>query len=82
MYKSEQLTLVRQSAKDFAERYIRPHVMEWDEAQTFPIELMRQLGEQGFLGVLVPEQYGGAGLSYQEYVSVIDEISQVCGSIG
>jgi alkylation response protein AidB-like acyl-CoA dehydrogenase len=82
MYKSEQLTLVRQSARDFAERFIRPHVMEWDEAQTFPIELMRQLGEQGFLGVLVPEQYGGAGLGYQEYVSVIDEIAQVCGSIG
>jgi alkylation response protein AidB-like acyl-CoA dehydrogenase len=82
MYKSEQLTLVRQSAQDFAERFIRPHVMEWDEAQTFPIDLMRNMGEHGFLGVLVPEQYGGAGLSYQEYVSVIDEIAQVCGSIG
>jgi alkylation response protein AidB-like acyl-CoA dehydrogenase len=82
MYKSEQLTLVRQSAQDFAERFIRPHVMEWDEAQTFPIELMRNMGEHGFLGVLVPEQYGGAGLTYQEYVSVIDEIAQVCGSIG
>lgn len=82
MYKSEQLTLVRQSAKEFAERKIRPHVMEWDEAQIFPIDLMKQLGEQGFLGVLVPEEYGGAGLGYHEYVSVIDEIAQVCGSIG
>jgi len=82
MYKSEQLTLVRQSAKEFAERKIRPHVMEWDEAQIFPIDLMKQLGEQGFLGVLVPEEYGGAGLGYHEYVAVIDEIAQVCGSIG
>lgn len=82
MYKSEQLTLVRQSAKEFAERKIRPHVMEWDEAQIFPIDLMKQLGEQGFLGVLVPEEYGGVGLGYHEYVAVIDEIAQVCGSIG
>ncbi|MEA5260375.1 acyl-CoA dehydrogenase family protein [Arcicella aquatica] len=82
MYKSEQLTLVRQTAKEFAERKIRPHIMEWDEAQTFPIELMKQLGEQGFLGVLVPEEYGGAGLGYHEYVAIIDEIAQVCGSIG
>lgn len=82
MYKSEQLTLVRQSAKEFAERKIRPHIMEWDEAQIFPIDLMKQLGEQGFLGVLVPEEYGGAGLGYHEYVAVIDEIAQVCGSIG
>lgn len=82
MYKSEQLTLVRQSAKEFAERKIRPHVMEWDEAQIFPIDLMKQLGKQGCLGVLVPEEYGGAGLGYHEYVAVIDEIAQVCGSIG
>lgn len=82
MYKSEQLTLVRQSAKEFAERKIRPHIMEWDEAQIFPIDLMKQLGQQGFLGVLVPEEYGGAGLGYHEYVAVIDEIAQVCGSIG
>ena len=53
MYKSEQLSLVRQSAKDFAERYIRPHVMEWDEAQTFPVELMRQLGEQSLISLLL-----------------------------
>ncbi len=82
MYKSEQLTLIRQSAKEFAERKIRPHIMEWDEAQIFPIDLMKQLGEQGFLGVLVPEEYGGAGLGYHEYVAIIDEIAQVCGSIG
>ncbi|MEM9821568.1 MAG: acyl-CoA dehydrogenase family protein [Bacteroidota bacterium] len=78
----DNLELIRQSAKDFAEQLIRPHVMEWDEAQHFPIDLMHQLGEQGFLGVLVPEQYGGSGLGYREYVTVIEEIAKVCGSIG
>ena len=81
MYNSK-TDLVRLAAKEFAERYIRPNVMEWDEAQYFPIDLMHKMGEQGFLGVLVPEQYGGAGLGYQEYVSIIEEIAQVCGSIG
>ena len=56
--------------------------MEWDEAQYFPIDLFHRMGEQGFLGVLVPEQYGGAGLGYQEYITIIDEIARVCGSIG
>ena len=81
MYNSKN-DLVRLAAKEFAERHILPHVMEWDEAQHFPIDLMHQLGQQGFLGVLVPEQYGGLGLGYQEYVSIIEEIAQVCGSIG
>jgi alkylation response protein AidB-like acyl-CoA dehydrogenase len=81
MYNSKN-DLVRLAAKEFAERHILPHVMEWDEAQHFPIDLMHQLGQQGFLGVLVPEQYGGSGLGYQEYVSIIEEIAQVCGSIG
>jgi len=79
---SEQIEMIRQSARDFAEKHIRPHVMEWDEAQTFPIEMMRAMGEQGFLGVLVPTEYNGAGLGYQEYITVIEEISKVCGSIG
>jgi alkylation response protein AidB-like acyl-CoA dehydrogenase len=56
--------------------------MEWDEAQIFPINFMHRLGEQGFLGVLVPEEYGGAGLGYQEYVTIIEEVAKVCGSIG
>ncbi len=68
--------------RDFAEKEIRPHVMEWDEAQTFPRELFRKMGELGMMGVLVPEEYGGAGLGYFEYISVIEEISKVCGSIG
>lgn len=76
------VAMIREAASDFAQKYIKPHVMEWDESQHFPIDLMRKLGEQGFLGVLVPEQYGGSGLGYHEYVAVIDEIAQVCGSIG
>lgn len=78
----ENLKLIKDSARDFAEQYIRPHVMEWDETQHFPVDLMHKLGEHGFLGVLVPEQYGGSGLGYQEYVSIIGEIAKVCGSIG
>lgn len=78
----DSMQLIRQSARDFAETHIRSRLMEWDEAQHFPIELFHQMGEQGFLGVLVPEAYGGAGLGYQEYITVIEEISKVCGSIG
>ncbi|MBK8920374.1 MAG: acyl-CoA dehydrogenase family protein [Saprospirales bacterium] len=74
--------LIRESARDFAETYIRPHIMEWDEAQFFPVELFKQMGEHGFLGVLVPEAYHGAGLGYQEYITIIEEIAKVCGSIG
>ena len=78
----ENLKLIQQSARDFAETYIRPHVLEWDETQHFPVDLFRKMGEYGFLGVLVPETYGGAGLSYQEYITVIEEIAKVCGGIG
>ncbi len=79
---SPNVQMIRQMARDFAEKHIRPHVMEWDEAQHFPVDLFHRLGEQGMMGVLVPEAYGGAGLGYHEYVAVIDEIAQVCGSIG
>lgn len=79
---TDNLQLIRQSARDFAETYIRPHVMEWDESQHFPVDLFHQMGELGFLGVLVPEQYEGAGLGYQEYITIIEEIAKVCGSIG
>ncbi len=78
----ENLDLIQQSARDFAQRHILPHVMEWDEAQHFPIDLFHQMGELGFLGVLVPEHYGGAGLGYQEYITIIEEIAKVCGAIG
>jgi alkylation response protein AidB-like acyl-CoA dehydrogenase len=76
------LQLIKESARDFAENYIRPHVMEWDESQEFPVEMFQQMGQYGFLGVLVPEKYNGSGLGYQEYITVIEEIGKVCGSIG
>lgn len=79
---SEITSQVAQSAKDFARQYIKPFVMQWDETQEFPIKVVKEMGKLGFMGVLVPEQYGGAGLSYFEYVSVIQEISKVCGSVG
>jgi len=79
---TDNLKIIEQSARDFAETYIRPYVMEWDESQHFPIDLMHNLGSHGFLGVLVPEEYGGSGLGYQEYITIIGEIAKVCGSIG
>ena len=78
----QNMDLIRQSAKDFAETHIRPMVMVWDEDQTFPVDLFKKLGAQGFMGILVPEQYQGSGLGYQEYITILDEISKVCGSIG
>ena len=71
-----------QSARDFANQHIRPYVMKWDESQEFPVQLFKEMGKQGFMGVLVPEEYGGAGLSYIEYVNIIQEVAKVCGSIG
>ena len=82
LYADESLRIIKQSAKDFANQYIKPYFMEWDEKQHFPLDTMKMMGEFGFLGVLVPEQYGGAGLGYQPYISIITEISKVCGSIG
>jgi alkylation response protein AidB-like acyl-CoA dehydrogenase len=73
---------VAQTARDFARQNIRPHVMEWDESQEFPLPLFKKMGQLGLMGVLIPEQYGGAGLSYFEYKTVIEEIAKVDGSIG
>jgi acyl-CoA dehydrogenase len=78
----DNLQLIKESAQNAAELLIRPYIMEWDEAQFFPVATMQELGALGFLGVLVPEMYGGAGLGYQEYITVIEEIAKVCGSIG
>lgn len=74
--------MIKQMVRDFAEKEIRPNVMKWDESQEFPIPVFKKLGELGLMGVLVPTEYGGSGLSYFEYITVISEISQVCGSIG
>jgi alkylation response protein AidB-like acyl-CoA dehydrogenase len=73
---------LRRSIREFAEGEIAPHVMEWDEASKFPMEIMPKLGEMGLLGVIFPEQYGGAGLGYIEYVIAIEELSRIDGSIG
>lgn len=79
---SEELELIRAAAAEFAAQRIAPHVMEWDEAQVFPKELFHEMGKLGFLGVLVSPEYGGAGMGYAEYITIVDEIAQVCGSIG
>lgn len=74
--------LVVDSSRDFAHQFIKPHVMYWDEAQYFPVEVIKQAGSYGFLGMLVPEEYGGSGLGYHEYVAMVQEISKVDPSIG
>ena len=79
---NESTQMIQQMVADFAERHVRPHVMEWDEAQTFPKELFHEMGKLGLLGVLVPEQYGGSGMGYIEYATAIQELARVCGSIG
>ena len=79
---NENQIMIAQSIKDFAEREIRPNLMKWDEEQIFPKDLFHKMGELGFMGVFVPEKYSGAGFSYFEYVTVVSEISKVCGSIG
>ncbi|MCV9931068.1 acyl-CoA dehydrogenase family protein [Flavobacterium sp. LS1R47] len=79
---NETQSMIAQSIKEFAEKNIRPYIMEWDEAQTFPIPLFKELGAMGFMGVLVPEEYGGSGLGYHEYITIIEEISKVDPSIG
>lgn len=79
---SDEQMQLRTSVRDFAEREIRPHVMEWDEAAHFPLETVKELGQLGLLGVIFPAEYGGAGMGYIEYVLAIEELSRVDGSIG
>lgn len=74
--------MIAQMVRDFAQRHIAPHIMEWDEKQEFPVDLFKKMGELGLMGVLVPQEYGGAGLGYFEYVTAIEELSKVDGSIG
>ncbi|MES2734116.1 MAG: acyl-CoA dehydrogenase family protein [Bacteroidota bacterium] len=78
----ENQEMIAQTVRDFASRHIQPFVREWDEKQTFPLDTFKQLGELGLMGILVPTQYGGAGLGYREYVTAIIELSKVDGSIG
>src|SRR2546430_4897332 len=79
---TEEQLQMKMSVREFAEAEIAPHVMEWDETQHFPIELLPKLGELGLLGILFPEEYGGAGLGYVEYATAIEELSRVDGSVG
>ena len=79
---TEDQKMIQQTARDFAEKEIRPYLMDWDESQTFPKETLQKMGALGLLGMLVPEQYGGFGLGYIEYSLAIQEIAQVCGSVG
>ena len=79
---NESVSMVRQMVRDFAEKHIRPDMMVWDEAQTFPVEVFKGLGKLGLMGVLVPENYGGSGFGYYEYAAAIEELAKVCGSIG
>jgi len=79
---SEEQQQIKMSVREFAEGEIAPHVMEWDESQHFPIELIPKLADQGLMGVIFPEEYGGAGMGYVEYATIIEELSRVDGSIG
>ena len=79
---TEEQELLRRSVRDFARSEIGPHVMTFDEAQEFPQVLVKKAAAQGYYGVLFPEELGGAGLGYVEYVTVVEEISKVDGSIG
>ena len=79
---TENQNLVRSTIAEFAKKEILPNVMKWDEAQQFPRHIFKQLGELGFMGILIPEEYGGAGMGYNEYIIAIEELAKVCGSVG
>jgi len=79
---SEDQLMIQKMTQDFAKKEILPNINVWDEKQYFPIELFKKAGQQGLMGVLVPEKFGGSGLGYEEYILVIKEISKVCGAIG
>jgi alkylation response protein AidB-like acyl-CoA dehydrogenase len=79
---TENQKMIAQMVRDFGAQEIRPNMMEWDETQTFPVELFHKMGELGLMGVLVPEEFGGSGFGYLEYVTAISEIAKIDGSIG
>ena len=79
---TESQKMIAEMVREFGLRKIRPRMMEWDESQEFPIEVFRQLGDLGLMGVLVPQEYGGAGFGYLEYITAIVELSKIDGSIG
>jgi alkylation response protein AidB-like acyl-CoA dehydrogenase len=79
---TENQQMIAGMIKDFGDKNIRPDMMKWDESQEFPVHIFKQLGELGLMGCVVPTEYGGSGMSYNEYVTVVSEISKICGSIG
>ena len=79
---TEDQKMIRDSVREFAQRRILPNRMKWDEEQIFPREIFSEMGEIGLMGMLVPEEYGGAGLGYIEYKTAIEEVARVCGSVG
>jgi alkylation response protein AidB-like acyl-CoA dehydrogenase len=79
---NENQKMIADTIRSFGEKHIKPKFMEWDETQEFPVECLKQLGELGMLGVLVPTEYGGSGLSYTEYITVVAEVGRICGSVG
>ncbi|MFM9839831.1 MAG: acyl-CoA dehydrogenase family protein [Cyclobacteriaceae bacterium] len=79
---TENQKMIAQMIRDFGDREIKPKMMEWDESQHFPIDLFKKLGSLGLMGVLVPEEYGGSGFGYHEYVTAISELAKIDGSIG
>lgn len=79
---NENQQMITDMIRKFGEEHIRPKMMVWDESQEFPVPVFKKLGELGLMGVLVPEEYGGSGFSYTEYVTVISEVARICGSIG
>ncbi len=79
---TENQLMIAEMIKKFGNDHIRPKMMEWDESQEFPVEVFKKLGDLGLMGVLVPQEYGGSGFSYTEYVTAIFELAKICGSIG
>ncbi len=79
---SEQQRMIQQMVLDFTKKEITPYFQKWDKEEVFPSELFKKAGELGLMGILVPEEYGGAALGYEEYILIIEEISKVCGAIG
>ena len=79
---TENQSMIAETIRKFAETHIRPDMMKWDEEQIFPVETFKKMGELGLMGILVPHKYGGAELSYFEYITAIVEVAKVCGSVG
>lgn len=80
--KTENQQMIAEMVRNFGDKHIRPRMMEWDESQEFPIEVFKEMGKLGLMGVLVPEEYGGSGFGYYEYVTAIEELAKIDGSIG